>query len=361
MENRIVLELPPSDGVYRSSEGSFATLTDGRVLLAYSKFTGGYKDDAGAVIVSRVSCDGGLTWSGDTVVAAGDGTQNVMSASLARLADGRLALMYLAKNGPGDCRPRIRFGDESQGGGHVVWGEPVCPIEQQGYFVVNNDRLVQLRTGRLVMPAAAKPPRPEDPGRPWLSAATFYLSDDAGRSWRRCAGGLYEMPQPEAAASWTGLQEPGVIELADGTMLAWARTDAGCQFAMTSADGGETWTPPARTGFVSPVSPMSLKRIAGSGLLLALWNDHSGRFPLDAQKGRQPLVSAVSRDEGRTWENHKQVESDLSRGYHYTAIHFLADGHTLLGYCAGPKGPGRQLNTLRIRRLSTAWWAAGEP
>lgn len=115
---------------------------------------------------------------------------------------------------------------------------------------------------------------------------------------------------------------------------------------------------------------MSIKRIAAlprsprlqataatsdHGDLLALWNDHSGRFPLDAQRGRQPPVSAIGRDYGKTWTNHKQVESDLSRGYHYTAIH-LVDDNVLLGYCAGPKGTGKQLNTLRVRRIPLEWF-----
>ena len=129
---------------------------------------------------------------------------------------------------------------------------------------------------------------------------------------------------------------------------------------MWSNDQGETWSDPGPTEFASPTSPMSMKRMPpdgrrGGGDLLAVWNDHSGRFALDAERGRQPLTSAISQDEGKSWTNHKLVESDLSRGYHYTAIYFVGD-HVLLAYCAGPKGTGRQLNTLRTRRIPRKWF-----
>jgi len=52
--------------------------------------------------------------------------------------------------------------------------------------------------------------------------------------------------------------------------------------------GGDTWEGPFTTEFVSPLSPMSIKRIPSTGDLVALWNDHSRRFPFDrADPGRQ--------------------------------------------------------------------------
>ena len=55
---RIVLELPPGSDNPRNSEGTFATLRDGRVMFAYTRFSTGIRDgipDSGAAeIVARL-------------------------------------------------------------------------------------------------------------------------------------------------------------------------------------------------------------------------------------------------------------------------------------------------------------------
>ena len=347
----ITLELPPGEGNPRNSEGSFVKLDDGRILLAYTRYSGGRGDHDAADIAGRHSADGGRTWTQDEIILRNEGDWNIMSVSLLRLRDGRVAMLYLVKNRDYDCRPRLRVSsDEAR-----TWSDPVTVIPRPGYYVVNNDRLVQLRSGRLVVPTSPHEHVTEgDPPKAKLApgAVAFWLSDDGGGTWRQGSGGALAMP---VAGSKSGLQEPGVVELADGRLFAWCRTDAGCQYGMYSSDGGETWTAPAPTDFICPCSPLSLKRIPATGHLLAVWNDHSGAFPMTPEKGRQPLVAAISRDEGRTWENRRQVESDLSRGYHYTAIMFPDDRNVLLGYCAGPKRPGNQLGTLRVRRFPLEW------
>ena len=80
-----VLELAPSPGNARNSEGSFVTLKDGRLLLIYSHFVGdAFDDHAKAVLAMRTSSDDGETWSGDTILATPGETKamNVMSVSL---------------------------------------------------------------------------------------------------------------------------------------------------------------------------------------------------------------------------------------------------------------------------------------
>jgi sialidase-1 len=346
---QITLELPPGAGNPRNSEGSFIGLKDGRILLVYTRFYGGGGDSDAAILAGRYSSDGGRTWSGeDQMIIPNEGAWNVMSVSLLRLTDGRIALLYLVKNENYDCRPRLRFSEDEA----RTWSEPIWLFPDVNYIVVNNDRLVQLSSGRIIVPTAARPWRADGVGaemRRQPAHNLFCLSDDGGRTWRRSAIVL----PPEGSKS--GLQEPGVIELRDGRLLAWARTDVGCQLICHSEDGGESWSAPQRSEFISPLSPMAMKRIPSTGDLLAIWNDHSGRFPIVAPPGRQPLAAAISRDEGKSWENHRQIESDLSRGYCYTAVSFTDDDHILLGYCAGPRSPGPQLSNLRVRRLPVKW------
>jgi Neuraminidase (sialidase) len=125
----------------------------------------------------------------------------------------------------------------------------------------------------------------------------WYLSDNEGETWRESAA-WWAIP----VRSRSELQEPGVVEFADGRLFCWARTDEGMQYGMTSEDGGNTWSAPTPTTLRSPTSPASIKRLPGSASLLAIWNDHSGTFPFPEKK-RSPLVSGISSDNGATWTN----------------------------------------------------------
>ncbi|MEA1952605.1 MAG: sialidase family protein [Planctomycetota bacterium] len=102
--------LPPGPGNPRNSEGDFIKLADGRILFVYTHFTGGGSDHATAHLAGRFSSDGGKTWTDkDTLVLANEGGFNIMSVSLLRLQDGRIALFYARKNSHTDCRPIMRI------------------------------------------------------------------------------------------------------------------------------------------------------------------------------------------------------------------------------------------------------------
>lgn len=357
---KIALDITPRPKYPRSSEGDFITLADGRILFAYTRFEGSSSDHGRAVIAARVSGDGGRTWPlRDRVLIETEGQMNVMSVSLLRLADGRIALFYLIKNGPHDCRAYMRTSqDEARS-----FTRPTLCVPAPGYFVTNNDRVVQLSTGRLVVPGAYHRRRldaTEDlPGSSdGRGIAMFFLSDDAGNTWRE-AKDWWALPE----RSSSGLQEPGVIELADGSLSAFCRTDRGRQWGMASRDGGDTWSTPKPMCFESPCAPLSIKRMPG-GQLLAVWCDHSGRFGMpieESRHGRNPLVSAVSDDEGKTWTSHRPIETDPRGRFCYIAIHFPDKASVLLAYNAGGSRPEQTAwGALRIRRVSTKWLLSGQ-
>ncbi len=335
--------LPPTAGKNpRNSEGSFVQLKDGRLLFVYTHFTGGARDASAAHLAGRVSTDGGRTWSTkDEIVLPNEAKQNVMSVSLLRLRNGAIALFYLRKNSLDDFRPYLRLStDEAR-----TWGEPTLVASADGYYVVNNDRVVQLANGRLVVPAARHGPRTGRGLAP--GTAMCFLSDDQGKTWRRSKT---ELTAPKA--SKTGLQEPGVVELKGGKLLMWCRIDLGSQFLSYSEDGGESWTEPKPSGIKSPVSPASIKRIPKTGDLLLVWNDH--RHVDDAHKGkRTPLSVAVSKDEGKSWERSKMLEDDPAGWYCYTAIAFVGD-RVLLAHCAGNKEIG-PLSRTQITVFDVDW------
>jgi len=359
MSSRIVLKLKHGPGNPRNSEGAFVTLSDGRIMYAYTRFRGkSWADDAPSDIAARYSADGGRTWSArDRVILRNEGKRNTMSVSLLRLRDGRIALFYLRKNGFMDCRAYMRTSqDEGES-----WSEPVLCIPAPGYFVVNNDRVVQLRSGRLVVPACFHRARLETESAGWQACdgrgiAIFFISDDAGESWRESQD-WWALPVRSSA----GLQEPGLVELKGGRLYCFCRTSTGRQWEMFSRDGGDRWTAPRPSRFRSPRSPMSIKRIPATGDLLAVWNDHSPRWkraaglsaPRDSSWGRTPLAMAISSNEGKTWRKAKLIEKDPARGFCYTAIHFTDDA-VLLAYCCGGRGSG-VLQDLCIRRISLDW------
>ena len=336
-----VLTLNPSAGNPRNSEGDFIQLNDGRILFVYTRFTGGGGDHDRAYLAGRISQDGGQTWSkNDRVIVDAEGDMNVMSVSFLRLLDGRIALFYLRKNSPSDCIPYLRYStDEAE-----TWSEPIRCIPDDGYFVVNNDRIVQLPSGRLLVPAALHSRDTEFINR---GKAMCYLSDDNGETWRRSATVL-EAP----IGSRTGLQEPAIVALSDGRLMMLCRTDQGYQMRSYSEDDGITWSEIGPTDILSPVSPATVERLEDTGELLMVWNNHDGIAP-ELSKKRTPLTAALSSDDGVTWDRYKTLEDNPKGWYCYTAMERVGE-YILLAYCAGDDTIGG-LNRTKIVRISLAW------
>ncbi len=354
--SRRLLELPPGPDNPRNSEGAFATLKDGRILFVYSYFTGTSSADAAkARLAARTSADQGETWSAEAFIATPgeDQVMNVMSVSLLRHANGDLGLFYLLRRSWHDMRMVCRRStDEGRS-----WGAPVPCMPAAGYYVVNNDRVLRLASGRLLIPAAlhrAIADRNEAAAVDWRGVAEFFLSDDDGRTWRR-APGYGTLP---VAHTKSGLQEPGVVELPGGVLWGWARTDLGRQYEFFSHDDGETWSVPAPSRFTSPNSPLSMKRLPGADRLIAVWNPGPAyeTRPLQRTGGdRTPLVVATGRTPAGSWTRASILDGadGLDAGYCYTAIHFTPDA-VLLAYCAGGKADKSRLARLRIVKVALA-------
>ncbi len=348
---RTVLVLAPSAGNPRNSEGDFIRLRDGRLLFIYTRFSGGSSDHDTAVLVSRVSHDQGQTWSPeDQPVLANEGGWNVMSVSLLRLQDGRIALFYLRKNSATDCRPLLRYSADEA----ASWSEPLEMISdaETGYYVLNNDRVIQLSSGRLVAPVALHH-RPDWQRPDWLGQVMCYCSDDAGLTWHRSQNVLQGHAGGDPAGARIAAQEPGVVELSDQRLMLWVRTNAGEQYRAYSTDRGETWSALEPMKVASPQSPASIERVPGGNDLLMVWNDHTDRA-VNERTVRTPLSVAISRDDGSTWTPARRIADDPQGWYCYTAIDFV-DDLVLLGYVAGRQAPGQHLATSQITRVPIAW------
>ena len=349
-----VLELPPGPGNPRNSEGDFAVLKDGSVLFAYSHYNkDGGSDNSPAYIASRISHDGGRTWSKESrEIVPNEGGMNVMCASFLRLKDGSLALFYDLKNSVEDCRPVMRVSrDEGK-----TWSAPVkcVPDSEVGYYVFENCRAERLSSGRIILPLSyheAKDGKTSD----GYGKLVCWFSDDEGRTWRR---GAAPFAAYDASGNRLTLQEPGIVELKDGRVLMYARTTHGRQWFFYSSDRGETWSEGRPSQLIGPCSPATLKRLR-NGDILAVWNDHADYPEYAARDGsggkRNPMSVAVSSDEGVSWRHRRVVEDLRHEGQNLCYFGVLEQKDDLLiGYCAT-----NWLNPLRIKSVPRDWIYAG--
>ena len=126
----------------RNGESSFLRLRDGRIMCIYTKYYGDdWTDHSIARLEAIYSSDEGETWSESSISIEKDTEAlNIMSASLIRLANGDIGVLYLRKSMKDKkllCMPYfVRSANEGK-----TFSEPISCMEKEGYYCVNNDRL----------------------------------------------------------------------------------------------------------------------------------------------------------------------------------------------------------------------------
>jgi len=318
----------------RYTEGSIVELADGSLLFAVTEFQDSGSDFAKAHIVGRVSHDGGQTWGASRELQKNTGGMNVMSVTLRRIRSG-ISMFYLQKNDVNDLDMFVRTSsDEGK-----TFGEATLVTADAGYHVINNDRITQLSSGRLLVPAAST----ADVKTINHFVSHCYISDDGGKTWRNGKGHI-DAPK-------RGAMEPEVVELNDGRILMIVRTQLGYIGKSYSSDGGETWSKLESLGVRAPEAPSTLRRIPSTGDLVLIFND---TFTPGAGHGgkRTPLTAAISSDEGLTWKKVGNLEADASKTFSYTSLTFVRD-RAVMSYWES--GEGRQLSC-RFRSIPVSWF-----
>jgi len=353
--NHIVFSKGPDKTYTRHSEGAFLRLKNGEILFVYSRFTGTHEDDAPSDLVAMRSKDEGETWSEAEVAIPASlfGVENVMSTSLLRMQNGDVGLFYIVKLLTGNTHIYLsRSNDE----GRTFYRHVRCSLtDREGYYVLNNHRVERLESGRIIVPLAFHrggyntfTQQSFFDGR---SFDVFLYSDDDGETWQ-------ESPDTVSwpfMSTFTGLQEPGIIEKKNGVLWGYARTDKMYQYEFFSMDGGLHWTAAQPSRFTSPDSPMKIVRRPENGDLYAIWNPipkYNGRYCSKAGWGRTPFVYAVSHDDGVTWGELHTIEDDPEHGYCYPGVFFTKDNAMLVSYCSG--GPADDyfcLSRLTIQKI----------
>ena len=352
---KTVLELFPSAANGRNSEGCFFTGADGAILFAYSRYASGGTADGDACDIALIrSKDNGETWSEHEIIAhASDfGVRNIMCASALPLRDGRLCVFFLIKENDGTTSigrtvsaDGIRFRPE----------RCVCDFPK-AYYVIENDRFIRLSDGRIATAAARHLDRD-------IGDVMPLVSDDDGASFHHTGAYCKLSGALLGATECThGLEEPGLIELENGLIWLYMRTSRMYQYQSYSIDGMRSFTPPEPSAFTSPLSPMTVIRLA-DGSLLAAYNpipNYNGRAELTGDmnfaadySGRTPLVLRRSQDNGRTWGSLFAVETEKERDFCYPALYETPDGAILCSYMC-IRGCFQTI-TMRIQKITGLW------
>lgn len=352
MKIRKLFDLPPGDKNPRNSEGSFIRLKDGRIVFAYSRYSGTSSDDgAYCEIAAMYSSDNGETFSEPKILVRPDksrGETNCMSVSLLELPNGDAGLFYLVKHTGMWSEMILR----RSGDGFDTLGEEIrcAPEKYRDYYVVNNDRILCTENDTLILPAALHRSAMNNYGFgesvDSRAIAEFFASYDGGFTWKRVSDSV-SIP---AAYSGAGLQEPGVVELGGGVLYSYFRTDLGRHYESVSIDGGRNWFTPQPSKFTAPCSPLSIKKNPYTGEYFAVWNPISPSVTAERNWSfqRTPLVIARSNN-GVDFSYPEIIENAENAGYCYPALYFLSEREAVMSYCAGERFNGDVSCLVRTR------------
>ncbi len=322
----------------RNGEGDFIRLPDGRIMYAFSEYIGGSVHDHAASQISAVfSSDEGESFGNRRVLLPPDEKiVNRMCVSLLLMQNGEIGMFYGEKflNRDGRVAMRAMLTRTKNG---KDFSAPVCCTDGEDYLVKENARVIRLRSGRILLPLNYHPF--EDGAHAGVASrgiAIFYYSDDDGKTFKKSAARL-ENPCENLTS---GLQETGVIEMEDGKVLAFHRTNGGCQFFSISEDGGESFTKPLPCPyFTSPQSPMNMRHFGER--TIAVFNPAP---PMPHNRGctrinaggsdRTPLLAAIVEGKGDAFIKNAPrdvpakvflLEDDPENVYCYPAVFAGAD------------------------------------
>ena len=341
------------DKIVRVGEGAFLRLKNGGLMYAYTEYCGGDIHDSGEANIAAIfSYDEGESWQDHRILLHRGDAVNIMSCSFLRLENDEILMSYLRKTKlPGTdvvvCRPCVRSSfDEC-----VTFGEERCCVDENSslYYVVNNDRMIRLQSGRILFAAAIHDKvKGKNPNGEWIR---YIASDDNGKTWKQLDV-CHEMP----FENLRGFEEPGIYQHNDGTLWSYYRTNIGCQFETVSRDDGETWTiPKLNVFFTGARSPMLVKKVCGD-LTVGIFNPISLYTcrNLGGIRGRAPYLLAVSDTDGVSHDAADftrlfYVETDMDNDYSYPAI-ISGEDYFLLAYYHS-NGRERPLNCLKIVKV----------
>ncbi len=281
---------------------AIARLPDGTLKKVYLA-----RDGYGASITS---VDNGKTWS-EPEKPVGRWANKVF---LDR--DGQLHgfLIQLRNEGKGKRIAIDRFLDVwhfKTAGPDKVWEKG--RIVQKGWNGSIVDNAVQLPSGRIVQPTQDWVPG-SLPGPPTGNGyAQMLYSDDGGETWERSNPITSPAYEGYNGANF-GACEPTVVIRDDGSLWTLMRTQTGFLYESTSRDGA-TWSTGKASSLHSSTGPAALLKMPDKRLIV-VWNNCEMPPRVEGKgvyAGRDAVHAAVSEDDGKTWKGFREVVLDPRR------------------------------------------------
>lgn len=351
---------------------------NGDLLIFAEKRHDGPGDIGRHHIVCKRSSDKGQTWSEEqTIFADGDRTSTDITVGIDRRC-GKLWLFFLRDKkqfsyfissddggsweGPVSIHKQVtrpewdRLRGKPDGdadGGGAGRGAAWAKGWAQRYGVGPGNAMVQLRSGRLVVPARHR----EDVGGGRLrSFAHCFFSDDQGATWK--LGGTVGVNTSECQ----------LVELENGDLRVISRDESAedapdnlRHLTAISRDGGETWSDLRRAEeLITPRCHGAVERFtlaASQGKNRLLFSSPASPFrQKEHPYGRYNLTVRLSYDEGASWTAGRTIWPHPSS---YSDLAVLDDGTIGLVYERGPKGSTHYWDELHFARFNLEWLTGG--
>lgn len=341
-------------GVVKKSEGTrfyhnayptVARLTSGRLMAVFGAYS---PDQSSALVATALSDDGGRTWSSAREIVDNpglwDGDPNI-------IVDGSRTYVY--------CTTRtveletidkstvfmVKTDDDG-----ASWSEPVEISMPKKYVAGKQHKGMRLGDGTLLMGYSwdlwaekGTPARTEGE----MNIASGVLRSNDGVHWTPF-GELHVWIPKMTPYSTNGLDEPSLVELADGEILMVMRNGSSRHYESRSRDGGLTWAPPRPSSLTGHNTPSGLWRLDRSKEIIAIWNN--------SPVYRRPLSVAISSDGGRTWSIPRNVAESDGPQVSYPSITQAADGTIVALWQQQLHQGGRDIRWARFNRQ----WVLGE-
>jgi predicted neuraminidase len=204
-----------------------------------------------------------------------------------------------------------------------TWSLPRTLTEEWGYLT--RSKPIQLENGDILLPAHDE--------RDWSSL--FLIAEEGKPTWTTgqridCGGGFH----------WGNI-EPTVIQRADKSLLCFMRAGGPKTHRIwqsESFDLGRTWTHPVTVSLPNPDAAVDLLKLKSGNVVLAFNNSTVERCP---------LTLALSNDDGKTWVNFRDLETE-GGAYSYPSLTEAQDGAIHVTYTY-------QRKTIKHVRLNEDW------
>ncbi len=279
-------------------------------------------------LYSIVSDDNGRSWKDKRPLIHKDNNPITgrCNYSIIRLQSGKIAVQF--------CRTDISLNQEDHGMFLITSDDEGKTWSQEYRINLSGNRawpycdvLIQTRSGRLILPVrycfAGKESEKEkgsSVGRigkykvlvaghahyPEIDIAVVYYSDDEGHTWQMSENEIITWLDSGKRGAYA-VDEPMIAETNNGNLLMFARSTVGRVVESISDDNGVSWSKAEPNSLCNSYSPVSLRRIPGTGDLHCVWNNVTAD---EIRKGyrRSRLCSAISKDDGQKWEHFKTLD-----------------------------------------------------